>query len=113
MLLHVNRLNADTIDGMLNLFEQRHYTFVALDKAEADQACRWYRLLVCNPAWLGTLPRRRAWLLCHPYGSLEIENSAVFGPPSAGFPRLMFLDAPQQLVIESVCRKLRAILLPR
>jgi peptidoglycan/xylan/chitin deacetylase (PgdA/CDA1 family) len=36
MLLHVNRLNADTIDGVLNLFEQRHYTFAALDKAEVD-----------------------------------------------------------------------------
>ena len=28
MLLHVNRLNADTIDSVLSLFEQRHYTFV-------------------------------------------------------------------------------------
>ncbi len=38
MLLHVNRLNADTIDGVLNLFEQRHYTFVTLDEAEGDPA---------------------------------------------------------------------------
>jgi peptidoglycan/xylan/chitin deacetylase (PgdA/CDA1 family) len=38
MLLHVNRLNADTIDSVLSLFEQRHYTFVSLDKAEADPA---------------------------------------------------------------------------
>jgi peptidoglycan/xylan/chitin deacetylase (PgdA/CDA1 family) len=38
MLLHVNRLNADTIDSVLGLFEQRHYAFVDLDKAEADSA---------------------------------------------------------------------------
>jgi peptidoglycan/xylan/chitin deacetylase (PgdA/CDA1 family) len=38
MLLHVNRLNADTINSVLGLFEQRHYAFVDLDKAEADPA---------------------------------------------------------------------------
>jgi peptidoglycan-N-acetylglucosamine deacetylase len=38
MLLHINRLNADTIDSVLSLFEHRHYAFVSLDKAEADPA---------------------------------------------------------------------------
>jgi peptidoglycan/xylan/chitin deacetylase (PgdA/CDA1 family) len=38
MLLHVNRLNADTIDSVLRLFEQRHYRFVDLDTAAADPA---------------------------------------------------------------------------
>lgn len=38
MLLHANRLNADLIDRVLGLFEQKHYTFVTLDKAQADPA---------------------------------------------------------------------------
>jgi peptidoglycan-N-acetylglucosamine deacetylase len=38
MLLHVNRLNADTIESVLSLFEKRHYRFVDLDAAEADPA---------------------------------------------------------------------------
>jgi peptidoglycan/xylan/chitin deacetylase (PgdA/CDA1 family) len=38
MVLHVNRLNADTIDSTLSLFEKRHYKFVTLDEAEADPA---------------------------------------------------------------------------
>jgi peptidoglycan/xylan/chitin deacetylase (PgdA/CDA1 family) len=38
MLLHVNRLNADVIDDVLKLFEQKHYAFVTLDQAMADPA---------------------------------------------------------------------------
>jgi peptidoglycan/xylan/chitin deacetylase (PgdA/CDA1 family) len=38
MLLHASRLNADTIEEILQLFEQRHYRFVALDEAESDPA---------------------------------------------------------------------------
>jgi peptidoglycan/xylan/chitin deacetylase (PgdA/CDA1 family) len=38
MLLHVNRLNADMVDAVMSLFEQKHYTFVTLDKAYADPA---------------------------------------------------------------------------
>jgi len=38
MLLHVNQLNADTMDDVIGLFERRHYLFVSLDKAEADPA---------------------------------------------------------------------------
>lgn len=38
MLLHVNRLNADLIDKLLELFEQKHYRFVTLDAALSDPA---------------------------------------------------------------------------
>jgi peptidoglycan/xylan/chitin deacetylase (PgdA/CDA1 family) len=38
MLLHVNRLNADLIDRLLQLFEQTHYRFVTLDQAQSDPA---------------------------------------------------------------------------
>lgn len=52
MLLHVNRLNADTIDSVLSLFEQRHYTFVGLDKAEADPAFATPDTLVTPDGWM-------------------------------------------------------------
>jgi len=38
MLLHVNRLNADLIDKLLELFEQKQYRFVTLDAALSDPA---------------------------------------------------------------------------
>lgn len=38
MLLHVNRLNADLIDKLLELFEQKQYRFVTLDVALSDPA---------------------------------------------------------------------------
>ena len=38
MLLHVNRLNADLIDKVLELFEQKQYRFVPLDAALFDPA---------------------------------------------------------------------------
>ena len=38
MLLHDNSLNADSIDQVLALFEQRQYRFVTLAAAEADPA---------------------------------------------------------------------------
>jgi len=38
MILHANRLNRDTIDGVRDLFEQRHFRFVSLDEAQADPA---------------------------------------------------------------------------
>jgi peptidoglycan/xylan/chitin deacetylase (PgdA/CDA1 family) len=38
MVLHDNRLNADTIDQLLALFEKKHYTFVSLSRAQADPA---------------------------------------------------------------------------
>jgi len=38
MLLHVNRLNADVLDAVLELFEQRQFRFVTLREAQADAA---------------------------------------------------------------------------
>jgi peptidoglycan/xylan/chitin deacetylase (PgdA/CDA1 family) len=38
MLLHVNRLNADVIDELLAIFEQKQYRFVTLDTAQSDPA---------------------------------------------------------------------------
>ena len=38
MLLHDNQLNADTIDSVLKLFEQRGYKFVPLSQALSDHA---------------------------------------------------------------------------
>ncbi|HUI80571.1 MAG TPA: polysaccharide deacetylase family protein [Bryobacteraceae bacterium] len=40
MLLHDNWLNADTIDEVLGLFEEKGYQFVSLSAAEADPAYR-------------------------------------------------------------------------
>jgi peptidoglycan-N-acetylglucosamine deacetylase len=38
MLLHVNRLNADVIEHLLELFEQKQYLFKTLDAALSDPA---------------------------------------------------------------------------
>jgi peptidoglycan-N-acetylglucosamine deacetylase len=38
MLFHVNRLNADLMDQLLDIFEARHYRFVSLDIAQSDPA---------------------------------------------------------------------------
>jgi peptidoglycan/xylan/chitin deacetylase (PgdA/CDA1 family) len=38
MVLHDNRLNADTIGQLLALFEKKHYKFVSLNRAQADPA---------------------------------------------------------------------------
>jgi hypothetical protein len=38
MLFHLNRLNADLMDQLLDIFEARHYRFVSLDIAQSDPA---------------------------------------------------------------------------
>jgi hypothetical protein len=38
MLLHANRLNADTLDNVLRIFEKAKYRFVTLDAAQSDPA---------------------------------------------------------------------------
>jgi peptidoglycan/xylan/chitin deacetylase (PgdA/CDA1 family) len=38
MLLHVNRLNADVLDAVLELFEQRQFRFATLREAQTDAA---------------------------------------------------------------------------
>ncbi len=40
MLLHDNRLNADVIEQVLALFEEKRYKFVSLDAAQSDGAYR-------------------------------------------------------------------------
>ena len=40
MLLHANRLNADTIDQLLKIFELMKFRFVTLSQAQADPAYR-------------------------------------------------------------------------
>src|SRR5262249_55670999 len=40
MLLHANRLNADTIEQLLALFEAKQYKFVSLAQAQSDAAYR-------------------------------------------------------------------------
>lgn len=40
LLIHVNRLNADTLDRMLTTLEQLGYTFVPLEEALRDEAYR-------------------------------------------------------------------------
>jgi len=38
MLLHANRLNADLIDNVLAIFEEKQYRFVSLEDAQSDPA---------------------------------------------------------------------------
>lgn len=40
MLLHANRLNADVMNAILKLFEDRQYRFVTLQQAQSDAAYR-------------------------------------------------------------------------
>ena len=40
MLLHDNRLNADVIEQVLRLFQQKQYRFVSLEVAQSDAAYR-------------------------------------------------------------------------
>jgi len=53
MLLHANRLNADVLDDVLRIFEQRGYRFVTLDEAQSDAAYRIPDTLVTRegPMW--------------------------------------------------------------
>lgn len=53
MLLHVNRLNADVIERVLTLFEDKQYQFVSLDAAQSDAAYRTPETYITNygPMW--------------------------------------------------------------
>jgi peptidoglycan/xylan/chitin deacetylase (PgdA/CDA1 family) len=53
MLLHDNRLNADTIDDILRLFKQKKYRFVTLREAQSDAAYRTPETYVTKygPMW--------------------------------------------------------------
>jgi hypothetical protein len=53
MLFHLNRLNADSMDQLLGIFEEKHYTFVTLDAAQSDAAHNKLDTYVprCEPMW--------------------------------------------------------------
>jgi peptidoglycan/xylan/chitin deacetylase (PgdA/CDA1 family) len=53
MLLHDNRLNADVIEQVLQLFEEKQYRFVSLDTAQADAAYRTPETFISEfgPMW--------------------------------------------------------------
>jgi peptidoglycan/xylan/chitin deacetylase (PgdA/CDA1 family) len=52
MLLHVNRLNADVIDKLLDIFEQKQYAFVSLDKALSAAAFKMPDIFVTKNGWM-------------------------------------------------------------
>lgn len=52
MLLHASRLNADTIDDVLGVFEQAEYRFVTLKQAQSDPAYKTPETLTSDgPMW--------------------------------------------------------------
>jgi peptidoglycan/xylan/chitin deacetylase (PgdA/CDA1 family) len=54
LLIHVNDINADSLDEMLQRFEERGYQFVTLDKVMADPAYQTKDTMVTKsgPTWL-------------------------------------------------------------
>jgi hypothetical protein len=72
MLLHVNRLNADTIDQVLTLFDQKQYRFVTLDSALADPAYSIPDQFVTKEGWMWAY-RWAKELGVHVDGSAETE----------------------------------------
>ncbi len=52
MLLHANRLNADLLDKILKIFEQKHYKFVDLATAQADAAYKTPDTYVTKFGWM-------------------------------------------------------------
>jgi len=75
MLLHVNRLNADLIDKVLELFEQKHYRFVTLDAALSDPAFKTPDTFETKYGWMWGY-RWAKELGIHVNGSLESEPPA-------------------------------------
>ncbi len=53
LILHVNRINAEVLDAVLRLFEERGYRFVTLAEAQGDAAFRSADTLVTKfgPMW--------------------------------------------------------------
>ena len=53
MLLHANRLNADVIEQILRLFEEKRYNFVSLKTAQSDAAYRTPETFITKfgPMW--------------------------------------------------------------
>jgi hypothetical protein len=62
MLLHDNRLNADVIEQVLRLFEEKRYRFVSLDAAQADPAYRTPETSIQMPDRCGATAGRASWM---------------------------------------------------
>jgi peptidoglycan/xylan/chitin deacetylase (PgdA/CDA1 family) len=75
MLLHVNRLNADLIDKVLELFERKQYRFVTLDAAMSDAAFETHDEFVTKNGWMWGY-RWAKELNVRVNGSLESEPPA-------------------------------------
>lgn len=75
MLLHDNQLNADVIEQLLSLFEQRRYKWVSLDQAEQDPVYREPDALVTpyGPMWGYRWARLR---------HVKVDGSAEPEPPA-------------------------------
>jgi peptidoglycan/xylan/chitin deacetylase (PgdA/CDA1 family) len=52
MLLHANRLNADLLDKILKIFEQKHYKFVDVATAQSDAAYKTPDTYVTKFGWM-------------------------------------------------------------
>jgi hypothetical protein len=52
MLLHVNRLNADVIDKLLDIFVEKHYAFASLDTALSDPAYKMPDTFITKYGWM-------------------------------------------------------------
>ena len=78
MLLHVNRLNADLVDKLLDLFEQKQYRFVTLEAALSDDAYNTPNHFIPRFARFGPMWAYRwaAQLNIQVNGSLEPEPPA-------------------------------------
>lgn len=74
MLLHVNRLNADTLGEILGLFEDAGYDFISLEEAQADPA---YRQLPASATELGPMWGYR-WALDN---KVKVDRNLEQGPP--------------------------------
>jgi hypothetical protein len=82
LLLHSNRLNADTFDALARMFEGRGYSFVPLDRAVSDSAYR-SRDTYVGPAgitwlhrWALTAGKRGAFFAGEPTVPGYVERAA-------------------------------------
>lgn len=84
MLIHADHLNADSIDKVLSIFEQRGYKFVSLAKAQKDKA---YRTPDAFTGLWGIMWQQR-W-------DVTLHKAAKDGPTKRGGP-----DPPKWLTDE-------------
>jgi peptidoglycan/xylan/chitin deacetylase (PgdA/CDA1 family) len=74
MLLHDNRLNADVIEQVLQLFEEKQYKFVPLEAAQADAAYRTPETYITKfgPMWGYRWAKER---------NVQVNGSLELDPP--------------------------------